>query len=113
MQEIIHLLEVKKKYTRVFVCTHIIPDIREHASVYTSAAVSRRMFVHTCVFVCVKRLILGNGLGLSLVVDEWLGVRSWLRNCRVPRLYNVFTTQTDSYTTAYYWPSKPPRCTVS
>lgn len=70
---------------------------------------------HTCAFVslCVKWLILGNCLSLSLVVDEWPGVRIWLRSGRVLRLYNVFTTQTDNYTAAYYWPSKPPRCTVS
>lgn len=24
----------------------------------------------------------------------------------------MFTTQTDSYSRAYYWPSKPPRCTL-
>lgn len=101
----IHLLEVKKVHSGdvcAFVCIRIIIDICE---THKRAC--------TCLCLCVKRLILGNSLSLSLVVDEWLGVRSWLRNCRVLRLYNVFTTQTDSYTTAYYWPSKPPHCTVS
>lgn len=116
-QEMIHLLKVKKNaHSRemcMFAWTHIIVNICECASMCSCKDVCMHAHVCVCICLCMKELILGNSFSLSLVVDEWLGVRSWLRNCRVLRLYNVFTTQTDSYTTAYYWPSKPPHCTAS
>lgn len=58
-------------------------------------------------------LALWVSLSLSLGAGEWGGVRRWLRSCTVPRRYNVFTTETDSHTRAYYWPSKPPHCSAS
>lgn len=47
--------------------------------------VSAHVHIHVCA--CMRACEVVNpwySLSLSVVVDEWLGVRSWLRNCRGP-----------------------------
>lgn len=73
-----------------------ITDIWKHAQVRVCALLCTRINSSSSVTV-----------SASLVVDEWLAGQKALEKLQVRRPYNVFTTQTDSYTTAYYWPSKP------